>query len=178
MKLWPCQFQIINSLQFPSKTPNTVQENTVPGFSRFLRLNSLSDGHYYIKENIETELPYFWLLPRTTRPCETRVKKTKNIGGTSLYLMKSYIVMLRVWSSTFNCLQLTKNTRGYSGHGKLSNMLLLPAEVWRFFFIYIFLMLPARRKLAPLLKNYIKILLEYTFSPSSFRSYTFSFSKV
>ena len=104
MKLWPCQFQIINSLQFPSKTPNTVQENTVPGFSRFLRLNSLSDGHYYIKENIETELPYFWLLPRTTRPCETRVKKTKNIGGTSLYLMKSYIVMLRVWSSTFNCL--------------------------------------------------------------------------
>ena len=38
-----CKFQIINFLQFPSKTPNTVHENTVPGLSRLFKLKSLGD---------------------------------------------------------------------------------------------------------------------------------------
>ena len=46
LTLQDCQFQIINSLQFPNKTPNTVHENSVPGFSRVFRLKSLSNGHY------------------------------------------------------------------------------------------------------------------------------------
>jgi hypothetical protein len=71
----------------------TVQEKKEPGSNKLEMRNGLKPKSTLDKSNFVNNYPYLAGFPAATTHWVIPVKKTRNRGGTRLYLMRSYIMV-------------------------------------------------------------------------------------